>query len=70
MTRNKTLLWLETRIYKAKMFSKILLFLLAYNFNVNVSLSTTGRFSLFSYNSKEGKNTLYCWIRFERILGL
>ena len=31
MTRNKTLLWLETRTYKAKMFSKIFLFLLTYN---------------------------------------
>ena len=38
MTRNKTLLWLETRTYKAKMFSKIFLFLLTYNFNAKMFL--------------------------------
>lgn len=38
MTRNKTLLWLETRTNKAKMFSKIFLFLLTYNFNVKMFL--------------------------------
>ena len=38
MTRNKTFLWLETRTYKAKMFSKIFLFLFTYNFNVKMFL--------------------------------